>query len=67
MLSPSVQADEFQKKILDVPHPATYRIALGKELNLVTIQEKENNDLTFGVLELSVFEDREDWRGSGGG
>jgi hypothetical protein len=50
-----------------VSHPATYRISLGKELNQVTIKEKENSNLTFEVLELSVFEDREGWRGSGGG
>jgi hypothetical protein len=63
-LSPSVQAYEFRKKILDVSHPATYRISLGKELNQVTIEEKENSNLTFEGLELSVFEDREGWRGS---
>jgi hypothetical protein len=67
MLSPSVQADEFKKIILDVSHPATYRIALGKELDQVTIKEKKNNSLTFEVLVLSVFEDRGGWRGSGGG
>ena len=31
MLAPSIQADEFQKKILYVSHPAMYWIALGKE------------------------------------
>ena len=67
MLSPSVQADEFQKIKLDVSHPATYRIALGKELDQVTIKENNNNNLTFEVLVLSVFEDRGGWRGSGGG
>lgn len=63
MFSPSVQADEFEKKILDMSHPAAYRIALGKELNQVAIKKKENNNLTFEGLELSVFEG---WRDSGG-
>ena len=67
MFSPSVQADEFEKKVFDMSHPAAYRIALGKELDQVAIKKKENNNLTFRVLELSVIEDREGWRGSGGG
>jgi hypothetical protein len=67
MLPPSIEADEFQKKNLDVPHPATYRIALGKELNNIKIKVKGENNLTIEVLELSVFEDREGCRGSGGG
>ena len=41
MLSPSIQADEFKKKVLDVSHPATYRVVLKKGLNKITIREKE--------------------------
>jgi hypothetical protein len=33
ILSPSIQTDEFEEKILDVSHPGTYRVALEKELN----------------------------------
>lgn len=65
-LSPSVQADEFQKKFLDVSHPATYWAEL-KKLNQITIGEKEKSYLSLELLELSVFADREGWRGSGGG
>jgi hypothetical protein len=69
--SPSFQADQFQKIILDVSHPGTYRVVLGKELNQITIRGKETNNLSFELLELSVFVlsvfvDREDWRRSGG-
>jgi hypothetical protein len=61
MLSPSIQTDEFQKKIVNVTHPAAYWVMLvRKRLNqIVTIREKEKNSLAFELLDLSVFEDWE--------
>jgi hypothetical protein len=60
-LSSSIQADEFQKKIIDMSNPATYRVALGKEKIIQSGNERERNNLTFELLELSVLLDSKDW------
>ena len=55
MLSPSIQMDEFGKKILQVSHPGTY-CTRERTKSVIMIREKENNNFFFWVFRaLSVW------------